>query len=68
MQKRLTKAQVRKRMRLLRDSLHYWQMMYRMEKRWLKGSEENVQYFASEMRKLQKENKPQTGDKMSAKT
>lgn len=57
MDKKLTKAQVRKQMRLVRSDLHYWQMEYRMALSHAHGCKENVLRDAAQMRKLQSENK-----------
>lgn len=72
MPKEMTRSQIRAKMKNLKFNLHYWQMMARMDRNAYRSSINNVRHYADEMRKLQKiarekENKPKTGVKMSAK-
>lgn len=49
------------RIRILRDSLRYWQGRYRMESRWLRQTRAKRRELVAEIVKLRKEGKHERG-------
>lgn len=50
----LTRRQIIALMKPLRDTLHYWQMMGRMDRKAIASDAKNVRHYAAQLRALQK--------------